>query len=162
MSARDIYLNKFNRRARFKRDATTSSSRAPAGAYTPVAPAYTPVAPAYTPAGAYTPVASAYTPVKPNTGADIYPFISVHPGSPQITELYVSGVIPLTTTTPITRLRAAELLSLQKTLKKAIADGAEEFTIDGVTVSRARARELLDTPLIELCEKFYGLYTIEL
>ena len=144
MSARDIYLNKFNRRARFKRDAT------------PVATAYTPVAPAYTP------VAPAYTPVKPNTGADIYPFISVHPGSPQITELYVSGAIPLTATTPITRLRAAELLSLQKTLKKAIADGAEEFTIDGVTMSRARARELLDTPLIELCEKFYGLYTIEL
>lgn len=136
MSARDIYLNKFNRRARFKRDATTSSSRAPA--------------------------AAAYAPIKLNTGVDIYPFISVHPGSPQITELYVSGAIPLTTTTPITRLRAAELLSLQKTLKKAIADGAEEFTIDGITVSRERAQELLDVPLVELGEKFYGLYTIEL
>jgi len=98
-----------------------------------------------------------YSAVSVHGSPDIYPLISVHPGHPDITALYINGVIPLTETTPMTRNKAAELLSLQKTLQKALKDRAEHFIIDGVILTREQALELNNYELNELSDKLHSL-----
>lgn len=129
MSVHELVLNKFNRASKFKKNTPTAT----------------------------TSKTNKYTTVSVNGSPDIYPLIWVHPGHPEVTDLYINGIIPLTDTTPITRNKAADMLSLRKTLQKAIRDHFGSFIIDGITLTREQAIDLNKYELNELSDKLHSL-----
>lgn len=105
------------------------------------------------------------SPIKPkpqpqvtdDNGEHIYHFIPIHSGSPEVTELYINGTIPLTHDTPTTRVQVASMLSIKVTLEHALKGEYDEFIIDGIKMNKSQASMLLSYPVTVIGNELYKL-----